>query len=177
MFSILERIPDAVSFLSRFSLSILSPFPDDLLNLVRRRVALRVPLPLQRLILLLNRFRRLLAQAHSVRDVSPDQVSCAVGGQEDFEQVAMVPPLRVVNALRQVFVLIGESLDGVPEFFDFRVEVALPLLFRRGVAAGSGGAAHEQPFVYGIPQNLGRLPSCLFANLYYLVIVFRILAE
>src|SRR6266508_299126 len=113
MFSILERIPDAVSFLSRFSLSILSPFPDDLLNLVRRRVALRVPLPLQRLILLLNRFRRLLAQAHS----------------------------------------------------------------GRGVAAGSGGAAHEQPFVYGIPQNLGRLPSCLFANLYYLVIVFRILAE
>src|SRR5512145_1193568 len=107
MFSILERIPDAVSALSRSSLSILSPFLDDLLNPVRRRVALRVPLPLQRLILLLNRFRRLLAPAHPVRGDPPDQVSCAVGGQEDFEQVAVVPPLRVVDALSQLLVLIG----------------------------------------------------------------------
>src|SRR5262245_48546392 len=105
MFSILERIRDPVSSLSRFSLSIVHPFPDDLLHPVRRRVALRVPPPLQRLILPLNRFGGLLAPAHPVRDVPPDQVSCAVGGQEDFEQVTMVPPLRVVDALSQHLVL------------------------------------------------------------------------
>src|SRR5262245_44705998 len=99
MFSILERIRDVVSSLSRFSLSIRSSFPDDLLNSVRRLVALRVPFPLQRLILFLNRFRRLLALSHPGRDVSPHQVSCAVSGQEDFEQIAVVPPLRVINAL------------------------------------------------------------------------------
>src|SRR5262245_58845577 len=125
MFSILERIPDAVSSLLRFSLSIVSPFPDDLLYPVRRRVALRVPLQLQGPILLLNRFRRLLAQSHPVRDVPPDQVSCAVSCQEDFEQVAVVPPLRVVDVYGQLLVLIGESLDGVSEFLDLCGEIAI----------------------------------------------------
>src|SRR5262245_22734447 len=59
-----------------------------------------VPHPLQRPILPLNRLRGLVASAHPVRDVPPDKVSCAVGGQEDFEQLNMVPPLRVVDAAK-----------------------------------------------------------------------------
>src|SRR5262245_42630312 len=125
MFSILERIRDAVSSLSRFSLSIVFTFPDDFLDLVRRRVALRAPFLLQRLILFLNRFRRLLALSHPGRDVSPHEVSCAVSGQEDFEQIAVVPSLRVIDALSQLLVLIGESLDGMSELLDLCGEAVL----------------------------------------------------
>jgi hypothetical protein len=63
MFSIAERIPDAPSALSRFSLSTVFASPDDLLDIVRRRVALRVPLLLKGLILFLDRFRSLITIA------------------------------------------------------------------------------------------------------------------
>src|SRR5262245_17428094 len=104
MFSILSRIRDAPSILSRLSLSIVFSLPNDVLNLVRRRVTLRVPFALQGLILLLNRFRRLFACAHPGRAIPPDQVSRAVGGGQDFEQIPMVTPLRVVDDPSQLLV-------------------------------------------------------------------------
>src|SRR6266545_831594 len=98
MLSIRLRVRGAPSGRSMLSLSMASSFLDNVFDSVRRSIALRVPFPLEGFKLRMNRFRRLLALAHPIRDVLPYEISCAIGGHEDFEQIAVVAPLHVVDA-------------------------------------------------------------------------------
>src|SRR5215475_1665536 len=176
MLSIRLLVRDGLSGRSMLSLNMISSFPDDILDPVRRRIALRVPFPLECLVLRQNRFRRLLALAHPVRDIPPHQISSAVCCQEDFEQVAVVPPLHVVDAPSQLLVSLSEEPNVLSQFLDLRLEVALPVVWRRGVGAGRCGVEHEQPLVYGVAQHLGGLTSRLLADFHHCVVVILIRA-
>src|SRR5215468_3273590 len=98
----------------------------------------------------------------------PNRVSCAVSGQEDFEQVAVVPPQHIVDAPSQLLVSLGEAPDVLWQFLQLRLEVALPVVRHRGVGAGRGGVTHEQPLVYGVAQRLGDLTSRLLTDFHHL---------
>ena len=103
MEAILEPILVEPSGRLRLSFIIVDSFIGGLPDTVYQFIGPLHPFLLHGFIPGIDRFRRLLLFTQPFRNVAPQDVSRSIGGHEDFQKIAVVPPPDEVKVFHQIF--------------------------------------------------------------------------